>query len=457
MRPRFPVPIVFSLLVLTCVRANAAPAVGSVFYILLENRNFTAGGDLSGGAPLLGNPAAPFFNRTLLNPTTAIGAQVSYAAAYHNVGATPGGASAGLHPSEPNYLWFESGSNFGVTNDNDPFGAAPQVTTIATFGAPPSGVHEHLTGLLQAAGISWRYYLEDIDQKSVSESNANLGGALTSTLAARRLWTVPLDSFSGSGPRYVNPYNGSDQWAFAAKHAPALFFPDTNGSSTVAANRKHTNRAVAHYAPLAQLAADLTGAATARFNVITPDLYNDMHTPLAGGFTYRGVHYTGDAAQVAQGDNFLSVLIPQIMASEAYRDNGVIVIWTDETEGARPDDFSHTLPLVVISSLAKGAGYASTVNFTHSSDLATLQKIFQVPASTPTGFLGEAATAEDLSDLFQSGVIPAALAVSNAEAGGEIAEAVAATVIAAGSEAAGLPGALALPVFGPASRMFEQQ
>jgi hypothetical protein len=35
-------------------------------------------------------------------------------------------------------------------------------------------------------------------------------------------------------------------------------------------------------------------------------LYNDMHTALNGGFTYNGVHYTGDAANIAQGDNFLS-------------------------------------------------------------------------------------------------------------------------------------------------------
>ena len=39
-------------------------------------------------------------------------------------------------------------------------------------------------------------------------------------------------------------------------------------------------------------------------------------------------------AAIAQGDNFLSMIVPQIMASQAYKNNGAIVIWYDETEGA---------------------------------------------------------------------------------------------------------------------------
>ena len=140
-----------------------------------------------------------------------------------------------------------------------------------------------------------------------------------------------------------------------------------------------------NYAPLEQLAADLTSNAVARYNVITPDQYNDMHTALSGGFTYNGTHYTGDLAQVAQGDNFLSILVPQIMASQAYQDNGAIVIWTDETEGTNQNDFNHTLMEIVLSPLAKGNAYNSTVNMTHSSDVATMQEIYQVTANTATG------------------------------------------------------------------------
>ena len=84
-----------------------ATQVGAVFYILLENRNFTAGSDTSGGSVVLGNSAAPYIN-SLINPSSSLSAQVSYCTAYHNVLAQPSGSGTNIHPSEPNYLWFES-------------------------------------------------------------------------------------------------------------------------------------------------------------------------------------------------------------------------------------------------------------------------------------------------------------------------------------------------------------
>jgi hypothetical protein len=52
-------------------------------------------------------------------------------------------------------------------------------------------------------------------------------------------------------------------------------------------------------------------------------------------FTYNGVTYTHNTDQeaVALGDNFLSKIIPMIMDSTAYKNDGAIVIWFDETEG----------------------------------------------------------------------------------------------------------------------------
>ncbi len=125
-----------------------------------------------------------------------------------------------------------------------------------------------------------------------------------------------------------------------------------------------------------------------------------MHSALTGGFTYNGVHYTGDQAAIAQGDNFLSMIIPQIMASQAYQNNGAIVIWFDETEGGDTNQF--TLPEIVISPLAKGNAYNSTLPYTHSSDLKTFEELFGVGP-----LLGDAANpaTNDLSDLFIPGAI----------------------------------------------------
>ena len=55
----------------------------------------------------------------------------------------------------------------------------------------------------------------------------------------------------------------------------------------------------------------------------------------------------------------------------------------------------------MISPLAKGDAFSDSINYAHSSTLRTLQEIFGVGP-----FLGDAANARDLSDLFQPGVIP---------------------------------------------------
>ena len=116
---------------------------------------------------------------------------------------------------------------------------------------------------------------------------------------------------------------------------------------------------------------------------------------------------------MAQGDNFLSIVVPEIMASAAYQNNGVIVIWWDETEGG--DDTNFALPYIVISPLAKGNAYASSVPLSHSSDIKTWEEVFgAAPLNNPipaaeTNALGGFNTvsgANDLSDLFVPGAIP---------------------------------------------------
>ena len=418
--------------------ATASGQVKTVFYILMENRNFTAGTDLSGGSVLVGNSAAPYIN-SLITPGNPNAAQVAWCSAYHHVLSTASGANPSIHPSEPNYIWMESGSNLSIANDNDPYGSSGTVKTILTYlSNNPSVSGQHLSGLLQAANISWKSYQEGINHLNSANTNINVSGSgMTSTVAPQSTWTVPLRSFSGTSAAYTNPYNGSHQYNFACKHNGSLFYLDTNGSSLNAADYSPTNPVAQNYAPLEQLATDLANNTVARYSVITPDQFNDMHTALSGGFNYHGTQYTGDLAQVAQGDNFLSILVPQIMASQAYQDNGAIVIWTDETEGTNQNDFNHTLMEIVISPLAKGNAYNSKANLSHSSDVATMQEIFRVTANTATGYLNDAAnpsnsagalagsaagfgtsTAQDMADLFVPGAIPAGLPSTRVAAGG---------------------------------------
>jgi len=92
------------------------------------------------------------------------------------------------------------------------------------------------------------------------------------------------------------------------------------------------------------------------------------------------------------------------MASQAYQDNGAIIIWNDEDEGDNAgSDSLFSGAEIVISPLAKGNAYNSTISLNHSSDLLTMQEIFGVTGTK----LGDAANATDLSDLFKAGALGA--------------------------------------------------
>ena len=338
--------------------AQPAPA-GDVFVIAMENHNFTQPNPTNSPQQILGNPAAPFLN-SLVTPGHPNAAQVSFALAYANAGMH-------VHPSEPNYVWAEAGTDFGVHTDADPRAANGNTFYDQAI---------HFAALLNAAGIPWRNYQEDVE-----------------------LSASPTNSASGTNAPAPNPYYGTTQYNYAVKHNPMAFFSDTAAQNVY---------------PLAQLFVDLASHHLGRYNWITPNQYNDAHSSLNGGFTYQGTHYPGDQSSIAQGDNFLATVIPQIMASPAYQDNGLIVIWWDESEDG--DDATHTIPEIILSPLAKDDAYASAVPMNHSSDLKTLAEIFRLPAlnnpipATETntdGGYNNVATVNDLSDLFVPGAIPA--------------------------------------------------
>jgi len=467
--------------------AAQAQQINTVFYVLLENRCLSSGTDKSQTNVLYGNPAAPFFN-ALMTPGNPLAVNSSWCSAYHNANSqttgdfvsqtgskTDGtGAGGAIHPSEPNYVFMEAGSNLSKYDDNDPYGSGNSVAQIAKFlSLNPNVSGENFCALLQNAGITWKAYQEGTNLQNTTGGNFNTaGGTLTNNVVPAGQRTVPLASFSGTSASYTNPINGSHQFNFAAKHCGSLFFPATSGSTVTAANTSTSNVEVSHYAPLEDLDTDLANGTVAAYNVITPDQFNDGHTALSSAFVYTptvangnigtGQSYAGgsDINRVALMDNCCAVLVNKIVNSAWYSaaspsggTNGshtAIVLWTDETEGSPNDDYYHTLLEIVISPLCKGNAYNSTLNFTHSSDVATFQKVFGVTANTPTGYLNDAAnasqvtvgtatvnngqglvpatgqpfqgfgtgTATDLSDLFQPAVIPASIPGLNLAASG---------------------------------------
>jgi hypothetical protein len=367
---------------------STVPPIGDVFYIEMENHNLTQPSSVTSPQQLLGNPAAPYLN-SLMTPGNPNAAQTSFASNYYNVEYNnPSAPPGGIHPSEPNYVWQEAGLA-GPLNDADPY-------PNNIVNAP------NLSALLQNAGIPWKSYQEDIDLTpptggSVNQPSTWPNANLSSTVAPQSQWTVPLKRFSGTSSAYTNPYNGSHQYDFAPKHDGTLFFTATNGGNDFSPS----NPEAQYYAPLQQFQTDLANNTLAPYSLITPDQFNDMHSPLNTNFTYNGTTWTHNTDQeaIAIGDNFLSQFVPQIMASQAYKNNGAIVIWFDETEHGNTTQF--TIPEIVISPLAKGNAFNSTLPYTHSSDLKSLEELFGVSAPGG-GFLGDANTpgTNDIFDFF---------------------------------------------------------
>src|SRR5215469_5120134 len=126
-----------ALLATVCSLNARADEIKTVFVIAMENHNWTQpANQFTGGIQqIFQNPNAPFINSLVNGTATAvingrqvnISQQVAFATNYRNVLATAG-SNPHIHPSEPNYLWAEAGTNFGVFNDGDPF--SPQAGTL---------------------------------------------------------------------------------------------------------------------------------------------------------------------------------------------------------------------------------------------------------------------------------------------------------------------------------------
>lgn len=250
--------------------------VRTAFVIVMENHDWWT---------IEGSEFCPFINQTLLP-------MASYAREYYGV--------PGLHPSEPNYLWMVAGTNFGILNNASPV-VNHQTSTNTLF-------HQ-----LDAAGIPWKSYMEDVSGTDIA----------------------------------VVSYG-----QYAAWHNPCVFFDPAASDLNYSTN---------HVRPFGELAADLAGGRAPRFCFIKPNLTNDMHTLAPGSVSPR-----------KQGDDWLARELPAILNSGAYTNGGVVFITWDESDYAaiRP------IGLIALSPQAKGFGYHNSKFYTHSSLLRTLQDIY---------------------------------------------------------------------------------
>jgi phosphatidylinositol-3-phosphatase len=316
------------LLALFPVPASAQLSrVKTVWVILMENHNWTGNnaGAAFGAPDIKGNPLAPYINGELLQTA-------AHAEQYFN--------PPDNHPSQPNYLWLEAGTNFGVLADTQP--GQPQLTT-----------DQHLVTLLEQAGISWRAYAEPDFGSPVFD-------------------TCPLDF------TFID-----------VEHLAFVYFNDINDGLN-----PQSPGCISHVRPYYQLATDLADHNVASYNFITPNLCHDGHEDVSPCDANEPQDNT------LRSDTWLKQNVPLILQSDEYKKGGALFIIWDEAE----DDGNFSdgpIGMFILSPFAKGEGrkaFSNSLHYDHSSTLKTLQEIFNVRP-----FLGAAADPEtkDLSDLFR--------------------------------------------------------
>src|SRR5206468_8130666 len=173
-------------------------SIGTVFLIVMENTDWSS---------IKGSSSAPYINGTLLP-------RAAHAEQYYN--------PPNMHPSLPNYLWLEAGTNFGILDDNEPSSNHQSTTS-------------HLVNMLETAGISWKTYQED-------EGSGAWDGSSCPT-----------------GFNYGNRYD--------VNHNPFAYFTDIT----------NTTRCIQHVRPYSEFATNLASNTVPRYNFIVPDLCHDMH------------------------------------------------------------------------------------------------------------------------------------------------------------------------------------
>ncbi|MGH1524523.1 alkaline phosphatase family protein [Leifsonia sp. L25] len=317
------------------------PGAKHVFVINLENKGY----DETWGP----GSAAPYLSTTLRSQGVLLD---SYYGTAHN--------------SQPNYVAEISGQGPNPQMQADcqtysPFvgsGTAAPGQAVGDGCVFPSTV-KTVADQLTASGRTWKGYMEDMGTPCRHPAL----GALDDTQKAK------------VGDEY------------AARHNPFMYFQSITGSADCATND----------VDLSNLPTDLaTVATTPNLSLITPNLCDDGHdSPCVDG----------RPGGLVSADAWLKQWVPKITSSPAFRQDGVLVITFDESDGPQSDASSccnegpgpnSALPgiaglgggrvgALVLSPFVKG-GTWSTTPYNHYSLLASIEDTFGLP------YLGYAAT-----------------------------------------------------------------
>lgn len=240
-------------------------------------------------------------------------------------------------------------------------GTVPPAQMVGTGCVYPESVPT-LAGQLSAAGKTWKGYMEDM------------------TTPCRHPVLNEADNSKKAKP--------GDQ--YATRHNPFVYFAAITGSPDCAKN----------VVDFGQLKTDLTSVATTpNLSYITPNLCNDGHDKPC---------VNGRKGGLRSADAWLEQWVPIILASPAYKADGVLIVTFDESDekGSKDSDSEPVASLsgsvssipggtsggrvgaLVVSPYIKG-GTASHIVYNHYSLLGSIEDIFGLPYLGYAGAFGQ--------------------------------------------------------------------
>jgi hypothetical protein len=263
-----------------------------------------------------------------------------------------------VHPSEANYVALLGGDTFGI-HDDDAFFCHAGVADPFCAGSSASGYVDHtltarnLGQQLQAAGLTWNGYYEDLPEP----------GSLAVT---------------ASDPAF------NDQ-----TRKTALYASKHSGFINFAAVQQDPRRAEL-MVDFHQLYADLKSNRLPNFALVVPNQCNEMHG-LHGPNLPAGCDGSDVAALIRRGDQVAGDLVKRIQATSQWRsaENVAIVITFDEGAGktregccaVTPEAASNFggghIPTVVITNHGP-RGVQDATPYNHYSLLRTIEDAFGV-------------------------------------------------------------------------------
>jgi hypothetical protein len=351
------------------------PPIRHIWVIVLENKSYNA---------TFGDPTAdPYLASTLRE-------KGAFLENYYAIG----------HDSAPNYLALVSGQPPNSTTQADcqvfaPFSASKSLDGIESGDGCvyPAGIPTIGTEL-SAKGSTWKAYEQDMGNDPSREASAC--GHPTVGSVDRTQDAAAGDGYATRHDPFVYFESVIGDPSYCDAHVVALGSP--TGALPTTAIKGETG-----------LAIDLKRAKTTpAYSFITPNLCADGHD-------YPCVNSPNGTSTLADVDSFLSVWVPKIMASSAYRQGGLIEVTFDESDGPAADSSAccgetpgpgTQLPGItgpgggrvgaVLLSPDIRPGTVSLTPYNHYSLLATDEKLLGVP------LLGEARTVTSMfgADVF---------------------------------------------------------